>query len=82
MKIPHFAGRKFPTPEVHVWDRPKGRTGAASGTGTGRGFPLLGLGLRCAQNAPKSSARLHCVLSQGGLQPVTLATDVDGRRVM
>jgi hypothetical protein len=30
------------------------------------GFQLLGLGLRCAQNAPKDGAGLHCVQGQGG----------------
>src|ERR1035438_5041090 len=39
---------------------------ARSGMNGGRGS-FLGLGLRCAQNAPKDGAGLHSVRGQGGL---------------
>jgi DNA replication protein DnaC len=56
---------EHPRRELSAERAPQGRTGASPRTGAS-GVQLLGLGLRCAQNAPKDGAGLHCVRGQGG----------------
>ena len=82
LKIPHFSGRKFPTPEPHEW------ASLASDAVEPSAVFWRVLGATEAEAKELEAAARSC--SRGGtqsrlaavFQPIALPTDVDGRRVM
>src|SRR5882724_8523282 len=78
LKIPRCAGRKFPTPEPHEWaSLASDRVEPSAVFWRSLGVTESEAKERAAASAPSCPRALAAVL-----QPIALAANVDGRRVM